>query len=150
MHQRPIVRTINRGMKDSLAQMKHIQVAVSEKLHEEEQVGAICTKCLERNRDECKELYATDTRKEKQPKPDKRPERCPAEKRVAEARPMLAETPQQKTRQKRSTKSPERKQLVNQPRRAQRPDALVVKCKDQESYAEVLRAVKSDKAILEF
>ncbi|BFG00724.1 uncharacterized protein DMAD_00650 [Drosophila madeirensis] len=137
-------------MKDSLAQMKHIQVAVSEKLHEEEQVGAICTKCLERNRDECKELYATDTRKEKQPKPDKRPERCPAEKRVAEARPMLAETPQQKTRQKRSTKSPERKQLVNQPRRAQRPDALVVKCKDQESYAEVLRAVKSDKAILEF
>ncbi|BFF88734.1 uncharacterized protein DMAD_07660 [Drosophila madeirensis] len=124
-------------MKDSLAQMKHIQVAVSEKLHEEEQVGAICTKFLERNRVECKELDATDTRQEKNAKPDKRPERCLAEKRVAEARPRLAETPQQKTRKKIST-------------RAQRSDALVVKCKDQESYAEVLRAVKSDKAILEF
>ncbi|BFF88733.1 uncharacterized protein DMAD_07659 [Drosophila madeirensis] len=137
-------------MKDSLAQMKHIQVAVSEKLHEEEQVGAICTKFLERNRVECKELDATDTRQEKNAKPDKRPERCLAEKRVAEARPRLAETPQQKTRKKISTKSPKRKRLVIPPRRAQRSDALVVKCKDQESYAEVLRAVKSDKAILEF
>ena len=156
---KPAVRHINTGMKSSLQRMKEIQANVSEHLRSLEKIEegkkGKTGKALQltpANGSSQSSNTGTQTspkREKRRPPPQKKRETAPPAVKAVEAADPTNRIPEDE-----GWKKVKKKKVKNRPRRQldrpHRPDALLVKCKDAASYAQVVKTVHTDDSLQQY